>query len=113
MQLLEGPLNINYHQETKILRTDLQKWMLAILLALLLFFPVFPFTSDYWIRLIINFSITIVAVVGLNILTGLCGQGSIAQAGFMAVGAYSSVILTGKLGMPFWVSLPVPLSMRE
>lgn len=99
-------LNIDYPKEIKILQTNLQRWMLAILFAFLIFFPLSPLGSDYCVRLIVNFSITIIAVVGLNILTGLCGQGSIAQAGFMAVGAYSSVILTGKLGLSFWVALP-------
>jgi branched-chain amino acid transport system permease protein len=80
--------------------------MLAVLLAFLMLFPISGLASDFWLRLIINFSITIIAVVGLNMLTGLCGQGSIAQAIFMAVGAYSSAILTGRFGLPFWVALP-------
>lgn len=50
--------------------------------------------------------ITVVSVHGLNILTGYCGQISIGHAGFMAVGAYTSGILTAKLGVPFWVALP-------
>jgi branched-chain amino acid transport system permease protein len=106
VQLSEGTFNINYDRELTILKGNLQRGILIILLAFLMFFPRFPFASDYLVRLIVNFSTTIIAVVGLNILTGLCGQGSIAQAAFMAVGAYSSVILTGKLDLPFWVALP-------
>jgi len=96
----------NYGQELAILKTNFQKGMLVLLFVFLILFPQFPFVGDYWVRIVINFSITIIAVVGLNILTGLCGQGSIAQAAFMAVGAYLSVILTGKFGLPFWVALP-------
>jgi branched-chain amino acid transport system permease protein len=106
MELPEVTFNIDYKQELSILRTNFQKVILAAPLTFLIFFPIFPFAGDYWLRLIINFSITIIAVIGLNILTGLCGQGSIAQAAFMAVGAYSSVVLTGKFGLPFWVALP-------
>jgi branched-chain amino acid transport system permease protein len=50
--------------------------------------------------------ITIISVQGLNILTGYCGQVSIGHAGFMAVGAYASGILTARFGFPFWVALP-------
>src|SRR5262250_2647655 len=35
------------------------------------------------------------------------GQVSLGQAGFMAVGAYASAVLTQKFGLPFIVSLPV------
>jgi branched-chain amino acid transport system permease protein len=106
MQLQNEATNVDYNRELKVLRTDLQRWMVIILLISLFVFPICPFVNDYWVRSIVNFSITIIAVIGLNILTGLCGQGSIAQAGFMAVGAYSSVILTGKLSFPFWIALP-------
>ncbi|MGB4337007.1 MAG: branched-chain amino acid ABC transporter permease [Bacillota bacterium] len=46
-----------------------------------------------------------VACVGLNILTGFTGQISIGHAGFMAVSAYASAILTGRFGVPFAASL--------
>jgi len=48
--------------------------------------------------------VTLIAATGLNILVGYCGQLSIGQVGFIAVGAYTSAILTSKLGMPFPVS---------
>ena len=35
------------------------------------------------------------------------GQVSLGQAGFMAVGAYASAVLTQKFGFPFAVSLPL------
>ena len=43
---------------------------------------------------LINFiCITVIAVVGLNILTGFCGQISIGQSAFMSVGAYTVAVL--------------------
>jgi len=36
---------------------------------------------------------------------GYCGQLSIGQAGFVAVGAYTSAVLTNRLGLPFLVGL--------
>lgn len=47
--------------------------------------------SDYIFRaLVIPFLILTVAAIGLNILVGYCGQISLGQAAFMAVGAYSA-----------------------
>jgi branched-chain amino acid transport system permease protein len=50
--------------------------------------------------------IAVISVHGLNILTGYCGQISIGHVGFMAVGAYTSAILTAKFGLSFWMALP-------
>lgn len=45
--------------------------------------------------------ITLVAVSGVYVLTGLTGMFSLGQAAFMAVGAYVSGIFVVKLGTPF------------
>lgn len=47
--------------------------------------------SDYWANaVILPFLIFGIAAIGLNILTGYCGQVSLGSGGFMAVGAYAS-----------------------
>src|SRR5512136_2768730 len=89
----------HYDREMSIFKTDLHRGTVFILVIFLFMLPFFPFVSNYWLRLMVNFSITIICVTGLNILTGLCGQGSIGHAGFMAIGAYSSVILIEKCGL--------------
>ena len=45
--------------------------------------------------------INIILAVGLNLVTGYTGQLSLGHAAFMSIGAYTSGILTAKLGMPF------------
>ncbi|WP_227763443.1 branched-chain amino acid ABC transporter permease [Zhaonella formicivorans] len=45
--------------------------------------------------------INIIAAVSLNLIVGFTGQLALGHAGFMAVGAYVSAILTLKLGQPF------------
>jgi branched-chain amino acid transport system permease protein len=45
-------------------------------------------------------------VLGLQLVMGLCGQISFGQVAFMAVGAYTSGILTLDLGWPFWIAMP-------
>ena len=49
----------------------------------------------------IQILITVTAVVGVYILTGLTGMFSLGQASFMAIGAYTSAILVVKAGFPF------------
>ena len=54
-------------------------------------FLVVPFViDDYWANsIILPFLIYAIAAIGLNILTGYCGQVSLGTGGFMAVGAYA------------------------
>lgn len=54
-------------------------------------FLVIPFIiNDYWASAIfVPFLIYAIAAIGLNILTGYCGQVSLGTGGFMAVGAYA------------------------
>lgn len=54
-------------------------------------FLVVPFIiNDYWLNaVVLPFLIYSVAAIGLNILTGYCGQVSLGSGGFMAVGAYA------------------------
>ncbi|GAG85536.1 unnamed protein product, partial [marine sediment metagenome] len=76
----------------------------ALFLAFLLAFP--HFGGIRWTGVFSLMSITLIAVFGLHITTGLCGQINLGQAAFMAVGAYTSAVLTSKLGLPFLVALP-------
>jgi len=54
-------------------------------------FAIIPFlVNDYWVNAIfLPFLIYSIAAIGLNILTGYCGQVSLGTGGFMAVGAYA------------------------
>ena len=63
--------------------------------------------DDYWETNVILILINIIMSVSLNLINGLTGQFSIGHAGFMAVGAYSSAIITVKLGMDFPIALIV------
>lgn len=63
----------------------------AFILALAFAFFVVPFAvNDYWANaVLLPFLIYAIAAIGLNILTGYCGQVSLGSGGFMAVGAYA------------------------
>lgn len=56
----------------------------------------------YFQHLIILALIWVVLAQGQNLIQGFTGYVSIAQAGFMGIGAYSSTLLSVKLGWPVW-----------
>ncbi len=97
-----GTRNYSYAEDMAIVRTKTQ-WVLLIALLVLLFTgPLF--LGNFWLNKINLIGITLIAATGLNILVGYCGQLSIGQVGFIAVGAYTSAILSNKLGLPFPVT---------
>lgn len=99
-----GTYNVSYAQDIAIIRTRLQ-WILGTVFLLFLFtFPLYG--SARLVVLVDLMAISVVAVFGLYILLGLCGQISLGHAAFMAVGAYTSAILTARLGFPFWAAIP-------
>lgn len=105
MALPSGTINENYAQDMAIVRTRLQ-WGLFIAGFIILFtLPLYlPRDMIYLVNLI---GITIIAVQGLNLLTGCCGQISLGHAAFMMVGAYVSGWLSVYFGFSFWAALPI------
>jgi branched-chain amino acid transport system permease protein len=98
-----GTHNYTYAQDMAILRTKTH-W--ALLIALFIFVFTAPlYWSNYWLSVFNLIGITVIAAIGLNILTGYCGQLSFGHVGFIAVGAYTSAVLTSVLGLPFLVGL--------
>ena len=97
----------------KSLRQSLHKQDLLGLGIMVILFVVFYFLfdeeilDDYWETNVILILINIIMAVSLNLINGLTGQFSIGHAGFMAVGAYTSAIITVKLGMDFPFALIV------
>lgn len=55
----------------------------------------------YYKNMLITMCINIMLAVSLHIVIGVTGQFSIGHAGFLAVGAYISAIITTKLMLPF------------
>jgi len=100
-----GVFSTKYDSDLAILRTKTH-WLLLGLGLVLLF--ALPFIANsYWLSWLIGLGITIVAVLGLHILSGLCGQISIGHAAFMGVGAYTVAILTARVGLNSWLCLPI------
>jgi branched-chain amino acid transport system permease protein len=81
-------------------------------------------TSEYQIRLLNNCAIFITLAVSYNLINGICGQFSLEPNAFIAIGAYTSALLTmsptekqisfiiepliwplSVISLPFWLSL--------
>jgi branched-chain amino acid transport system permease protein len=62
--------------------------------------------SGYVITILITIAIYAILAHSLNIITGHAGQISLGHAAFFGIGAYTSALLYGEAGLPFWVSVP-------
>jgi len=100
-----GVYSDSYSKDTAVVRTRVQWILLLLLLAVVFTIPLY--TSEHTTRLAIEIAIVLVAVQGLNILTGYCGQINIGQSAFMMAGAFASGLLSNMLGLSFWITLPV------
>jgi branched-chain amino acid transport system permease protein len=100
-----GDFDRTYQQDMAVMR---QRWQYVVLLLFLLALLALPYyTSRSTVSLVNRIGIFIIAVQGLNILTGYTGQISLGQAAFMTVGGYISALLVGRLGWSFFLALPV------
>lgn len=92
-----GQFKTSYAADQAIFPIPQDRW--AIVALLLIAFVIIPLTaSDYWLSAILTpFLILSLAALGLNILTGYCGQLSLGSAAFMAVGAFAAYNLELRL----------------
>lgn len=99
-----GILNESYGKDDALFQTKWIKiWIVLLYLGLLML----PFiASDTVIFNCNRVLIAIVGAVGLNMLTGVCGQISLGHAAFIGVGAYTTAVLMTKLGFSYWLALP-------
>jgi branched-chain amino acid transport system permease protein len=67
--------------------------------------------TSYHLYLVELAMINVIVAVGLNLLSGNCGQISLCNASFMAVGAYCTAIFTTRLGLPTLIALPAGVAV--
>lgn len=100
-----GYFNTTYEKDTAIIRTR-ARWVWTILG--LLFFYSLPFYAPVvFVQLLEQIWCDIIAVIGLFLLTGLAGQISLGQAGFIGIGAYTTAIFADRFGLSFWFCIPL------
>jgi branched-chain amino acid transport system permease protein len=54
-----------------------------------------------------NVAVFVVAIIGLNLLTGYSGQISLGNGAFMAVGGYTTALMVRRLGVPYGATIPL------
>ena len=80
-------------------KNDLKVFVLAVILYGVLFgLMETGVLNTFWEYNLVLLGINIILAVSLNLINGYTGQFSLGHAGFMAVGAYTAVVLTTKFG---------------
>lgn len=84
-----GDFKTSYRDDSQTFPIAFDRWRYYGVLVVA--FGIIPFViNDYWANAVfVPFLIYAIAAIGLNILTGYCGQVSLGTGGFMAVGAYA------------------------
>jgi branched-chain amino acid transport system permease protein len=79
----------------------------VVTLAVIAVALAFPFlASGYRLYQGAQVLIDVIALTGLNVLTGFNGQISLGHGAFFAIGGYGAAILIVKLGLPYWLAIP-------
>src|SRR5258708_508228 len=92
-----GQFKTSYDADEAILPIAQERWSVIVLIAFAsLGVPLFAGQYLYT-EVLIPVLILSIAAIGLNILTGYCGQLSLGSGGFMAVGAYAAYNLALRL----------------
>jgi branched-chain amino acid transport system permease protein len=99
-----GEFDTSYAEDMATIR---RKWQWVLLIVFLVSLYTLPlYASQSLVALVNRICITIIAIQGLNLLTGYTGQISLGQAAFMTTGGYISALLVHQLGWPFFLSMP-------
>jgi branched-chain amino acid transport system permease protein len=96
--LATGNFFTSYREEQRIFLTHLDRVIFCCFLVLLFIWPFFIEVSNKYMLVIDNILIAIVAILGLNLLTGFAGLISIGHAAFVGVGAYTVASFSRVLG---------------
>jgi branched-chain amino acid transport system permease protein len=100
-----GDFDRSYGQDLSFIR---KPWQWALLLVGITAVATSPYWGTPYIVITINrIGYTIIAVQGLNILTGYTGQISLGQAAFMLVGGYISALTVEYLGLSVFLAIPI------
>jgi branched-chain amino acid transport system permease protein len=93
-----GNFFASYREEQRIFTTHLDRLIFSIFIAALFVWPLFVELNNKYMLVIDNILIAIVAIYGLNLVTGYAGLISIGHAAFVGVGAYTLATFSQLLG---------------
>mgnify|MGYP006279145197 FL=1 len=96
--LATGNYFTTYRDEQRIFFTHLDRLIFVLFLFGLFVWPFFVDLSTKYMLVLDNILIAVIAVYGLNLVTGFAGQISVGHAAFMGIGAYTVAALAGAIG---------------
>ena len=102
---MSGKFKISYRKDMALFQTLWAKVWLGVFVCCMIVSPFFM--TRYQLSILNEMGIATIGALGLNLLTGYTGQISLGHGAFLAIGAYTTGLLTGKLGIPFLLSLPL------
>ncbi|MCE8008502.1 branched-chain amino acid ABC transporter permease [Aestuariivita sp.] len=113
--MINGNLKASYAADERVLNNSYKQLFVYGMMAVLACFA--TFANDYMILIACKMGILLIAVVGVNILTGYTGLISLGHAAFVAIGAYGVTILDNVLmgvvpeGLMFFVIVPLAVAI--
>ncbi|NJO35659.1 MAG: branched-chain amino acid ABC transporter permease [Rhodospirillales bacterium] len=102
--LPSGTFFTRHEQEAAYLRTRPQRLWLAAFLTALVALPLIA--GNYIVGFATVVFITLIAVLGLQITTGMAGQLNLGQSAFVGFGAFVAAKLSS-IDIPFWAVIPL------
>ncbi|RJQ65639.1 MAG: branched-chain amino acid ABC transporter permease [Desulfobacteraceae bacterium] len=96
--LATGNFFSSYQEEQRIFSTHFDRAVFCVFLVVLLVWPMCIEVSNKYMLVIDNILIAMVAIIGLNLVTGFAGLISIGHAAFVGVGAYTLASFSRVLG---------------
>lgn len=94
----------DYYEDVQLFTSGVVVFWFCALLAFLAAYPLL--FKNYYVYVANYMAINVIVAVGLNLLVGFTGQISLGHAGFFAIGAYGTLVLMTKAGLPFAAALP-------
>ncbi len=101
-QLPPEPLTGTFIPNSKPLR--IPRWLLISIVIVAALLPLVV-TARYPLQVMTNAYLLALIALSVTLVTGTAGQTALGQAGFVAIGAYTSALLTLHLQWPFELSL--------
>ncbi len=96
--LATGNYFTTYKEEQRIFLTHLDRSVMFIFLFLLFAWPLVFSVGNKYMLVIDNILVAVIAVMGLNLVTGFAGLISIGHAAFVGIGAYTIASFSRILG---------------
>lgn len=96
--LATGNYFTSYREEQRMFFTSLDRSVMIFFILLLFIWPYFIELDNKYMLVIDNILVAIIAIMGLNLVTGFAGLISIGHAAFVGIGAYTIASFARVLG---------------